>query len=89
MTHLDVARELADENGGAVRVRDVIHFIVKHGMTEGTVANLRGSVYRRIANSDDFEKVGPGVFRVRSAACVHCGGTGRVATAPQEPDDDR
>ena len=64
-THKEALRFIAEHrNGGIVRYSEARDLIIAAGLSEGKSRNVGSHVYRLMHDSDEWEKVSPGVFRL-------------------------
>lgn len=67
LTQVDALRQIAVWNGGIVRTRDARRLFVSAGLTKGKLKNLPSHIYHILLASEEFERVAPGAFRLKSA----------------------
>jgi hypothetical protein len=93
LTHLEALIRIAEENHGIVRSAEAKRIFIAAGVSEGKPKNIPSQIYRLLADSGEFEKVEPGVFRLRNLppsepALVDddgVGGASHAAASPHEP----
>ena len=64
LTQLDVIAQLAEANGGEVRVIDAKAALIARGMTSAKRQNMYNQMNGLLERSDRFEKCGPGTYRL-------------------------
>ncbi len=66
ITHRDVLRGIAAQNQGIVRVKAAADILLTSGQSKSKYRNLIISVYKLLSNSDEWEWVAPGTFKLRN-----------------------
>ena len=64
----DALRYIAHRNNGVVRLNGAVDLIMEAGLTSGKRSSLRASLYNYVNDSNDWEFVDRGVFRLLSGA---------------------
>lgn len=65
LTQIEALIQIANQNDGVLRVVEAKNVFVESGLVKGKVKNVSGHIYHTLGRSDRFERVEPGVFRLR------------------------
>ena len=65
LTQIEALFQIANQNDGVLRVVEAKNIFVESGLVKGKVRNVSGHIYHTLGRSDRFERVEPGVFRLR------------------------
>ena len=80
-THEEAFREIAQRSYGTVRVSEASRLVHAAGLSKGKASSIVSSMSTRLANSDDWEYVDPGTFRLLAYESMDI-------SSPEPNDDD-
>lgn len=63
-THHEALIQIAEDSGGIVRTKDATDIIINAGLSKGHARNVYRSVLSLLTQSDEFEKVEKGTYRL-------------------------
>jgi hypothetical protein len=66
LTHMDALLLLAEQNEGVVRPAEAKRIFVEAKKVKGNPKNTLSHLYHLLRESDQFEKIAPGTYRLRS-----------------------
>lgn len=64
LTQRQALVRIAQDNGGVIRTTDVRDIFIRVGLAKGNPRNVNGHVHHILTQSDSFERVSPGTFRL-------------------------
>jgi hypothetical protein len=67
LTQKDALRVIAQEYGGLLKVTEAKRILVTYGLAKGKPRYVRGHLYNLLSESDEYEHVEPGVYRLRES----------------------
>lgn len=66
MTQMEALIAIAEHNGGQVKATEARDILVRAGLAKGQLKNVATTVHHLLGSSDEFEKLRPGIYRLKS-----------------------
>jgi hypothetical protein len=63
-TQFEALIKIAEDHDGVIRVKDATDIVLKAGLSKGQPRNVYRHVLTLLSQSDDFERIGPGTYRL-------------------------
>ncbi len=64
LTQIEALERIARENGGILKTADAKPILMAAGLTRGKPRNIGSHIYHMLLNSENFERIGKGTFRL-------------------------
>ena len=73
---------IAESSGGIVRVKDAVRILRESGASRAGTRSLTSAIHKILRESDNWVKIAPGTFRLRSWSHVEDGGVITLRAQP-------